>query len=236
MSEMKADWEKAWEESGLSAARGDGPQASFRAGYLAATEARAPREAWVVTSGWTPMFDTHGQLSVGEGQFCIFHAKPKDNDAEGYFCDSLTWDAETPPQWRDGEHGWDIDDVCEFHVMPARGASKAAPPADLTGEPVLIPAHVMAAHRHTYLKALEAVELVAGILAKDAGAEARNVHQFYAQAVAELRDGVTPESAAPPADEVAGLLEDITDMRRPYISEWREAALDRLEQHLKGKR
>ncbi len=82
----------------------------------------------VVTGGWTPMLDAHGQLNVPEGEFCIFHAKPKDNDAEGYFCDSLVWDAETSPQWRDGEHGWDIDDVCEFHPMPARGAA-AKPPA-----------------------------------------------------------------------------------------------------------
>lgn len=72
---------------------------------------------------WRPMFDEHEQLNVREGEFYIFHAQPKDNDVEGYFCDSLTWDADDPnPQWGDGQHGWEIDDVTEFHPMPQRKA------------------------------------------------------------------------------------------------------------------
>jgi hypothetical protein len=88
-------------------------------------------------------------------------------------------------------------------LRAARAVSQEA--SGLRAEAPLIPSHVIEAHRQTYLKALEAVELVANIIAKDAGAETRNVHQFYAQAVAKLRDGVTPERPAPPADEVAGL-------------------------------
>lgn len=69
-------------------------------------------------------------------------------------------------------------------------------------DPVLIPAAVMSAARHTFLQTLDAVESAASLIASSKGCGARNAHQFYRQAVSELRaEMLAPPAAPEPAGE-----------------------------------
>lgn len=58
---------------------------------------------------------------IGEGQSYLFAVQ---TDGETcYFVDAIVWDAETPAEWSNGEHGWTIDDVTYYSPLPAAPVS-----------------------------------------------------------------------------------------------------------------
>jgi hypothetical protein len=88
------------------------------AALLAEVRASREREA---SGGWKPFYFDDA-TPVREGQACLFGIQGKDGFAA--FVDSIIWDAETPADWNDGGHGWDIDDVTHFMPLPSPPAVK----------------------------------------------------------------------------------------------------------------
>ncbi len=67
---------------------------------------------------WKPLLS--GEiLRVDEGRAYLFAVDLSDGGWE-YFSDSIGWDAdeESVPAWRDGGHGWSIEDVTHFAPLP----------------------------------------------------------------------------------------------------------------------
>jgi|KBSMisStandDraft_5_1062788.scaffolds.fasta_scaffold1232139_2 hypothetical protein len=63
---------------------------------------------------WKPYeLGPDGEVPVTEGTLYLF-ALELEPGGWTYFVDSMVWDSETDPTWRDGDHGWDLD-VPEFY-------------------------------------------------------------------------------------------------------------------------
>jgi hypothetical protein len=61
-----------------------------------------------------------GVIECDEGQEYLFAVYVDTFAWEGwmYFSDAINWDSETPPEWRDGGHGWELEDALWFTELP----------------------------------------------------------------------------------------------------------------------
>lgn len=77
---------------------------------------------------WRPLFDAEGLIQCEEGELCLFTLRVnvgEENVGWEIFLDSVTWDAESDPEFHADESGWSLTDV-EF-FMPVTGLLKEAP-------------------------------------------------------------------------------------------------------------
>jgi hypothetical protein len=84
--------------------------------------------------GWKSLTGPCGVINVDEAQTCLFAIQVSTNGAPlrwEYFVDAVVWDAETDPDWSDGDHGWSLDDGIWFKPI---GAPPAPADTELKGE------------------------------------------------------------------------------------------------------
>ena len=79
---------------------------------------------------WLPLWvdDDEFHAGLSEGNQYLFAIKFTTGWV--YFSDVLIWDCESPPQWADGGHGFDLQDVSHF--------ASIEPPVVNDSPPVLV--------------------------------------------------------------------------------------------------
>lgn len=65
--------------------------------------------------GWKPLWNGE-LLAVDEGTSYLFAVELA--DGWEYFQDAIVWDAETDPDWSDAGHGWSLENVTHFRLLP----------------------------------------------------------------------------------------------------------------------
>lgn len=76
---------------------------------------------------WTKLHNEEGIVVCDEAQVYLFCIELAGGTWE-FFTDCIVWDAETPPAWGEGYHGWELSDVhwyAELDQIPTPGAQPA---------------------------------------------------------------------------------------------------------------